>query len=169
MDKQEVNITKAIDEKIGEAIDKYIDVDYADDFGAYSTGFQRGVQWAIENRCLFMDCKIEIDKRQELSIKKTEDPYQFKDGDFVVIEGSRPVVFIYKGRRDRDTIFHHCFIASNGDVFYEDWIYAFDGVMRMAGPFEKKRLIKALADSGKRWNPDTFELEDIEDTPVGKL
>lgn len=159
---EQVDINKIIDKKIGDAIDKYIDDDSVDDYGSYASGFQRGIQWTVDNRCFFMGYKVEIDERYELSLKRTEEPCQFKDGDFVVFEGTRPIVFIYKERRDADTLFYHCFQSSDGYIFYDSWVYAFNGIMRMAGPFEKKRLINALAREGKRWNPDSLKFEDIE-------
>lgn len=166
MNEQEKQLNKTIDNMIGQALDKYVDVDSADDFGAYATGFQRGIQWGVENRFFFKGLKIEIDRRCEFTVKKTEEPCQFKDGDFVVIETNHPIVLIYKGERDLDTIFYHCFRSTDGYLFYDNWFYNFRSVIRRANPFEKKSLIADLAREGKRWNPDTLEFENIEGAHV---
>lgn len=150
---------KAIDDAIG----RWADDDHADDFGSYGTGFQRGVQWALNNRILFLGCKVEIDKHCDLSVIKVEPPL-FKDGDFVVIDTGRRTILIYKERRDLDTLYYHCFRSSDGYIFYDSWLYNFNSVIRMAAPWEKNSLIEDLAREGKRWNPDTLQIEDIEVT-----
>ena len=79
---------------------------------------------------------------------------KFKDGD-VVISNDKDVLIIFKEYTNEDTIESH-FNSANADNY--GWLTL---AFRLATPEEAQRLWDALAKQGKRWNPETKQVEPL--------
>ena len=80
---------------------------------------------------------------------------EFKKGD-VLISHDKEILIILKEYTDEDTI--ESYLNSTSGFSNYGWgIEAF----RLATPEEAQRLWDALAKQGKRWNPETMQVEDI--------
>ena len=81
-----------------------------------------------------------------------------KPGDVMINE--RGSVYIFKSVRDSGA-FHNLFawIGKNGRLSLPGWCYP----GRPATPKEAQPLWDALKKAGKRWNPETMQVEDVAD------
>lgn len=127
--------------------------------------------------------KVNDDIAQEV-IKKIEEHYggklnldtleiekqpEFKEGDIVVAEGDnlekKIFIFRYKMRdsySDERIYKSHITINPDGSLFHKLMFYLREDVTyRLATDSEKQQLFLALEKEGKRWNPDTKQIEDL--------
>ena len=79
---------------------------------------------------------------------------KFKDGD-VLISNDKDVLIMFKKYAYEDIVESY-FNSTDSDNY--GWIA---GAFRHATPEEAQRLWDALAKEGKRWNPETMQVEDI--------
>lgn len=98
----------------------------------------------------------EIESGVDSLMELVEEP-KYKDGDFVVCEFG--TILIFK-EADGDRMFDHAYLPSCGELVINK-VASYEGVKRHATTEEKKRMIDALAERGKRWNKDKKCIEDI--------
>lgn len=110
--------------------------------------------------------KIEEVKGGKLNLEtlEIEHPKQeFKDGDIVVAEEDNyydKVIFI---AAIKDTIVSKALINAryeDYEVHYNEYRFGPNRSFRLATDSEKQQLFDALAKGGRRWNPDTKQIED---------
>ena len=87
---------------------------------------------------------------------------EFKDGDICYSNnGCVKIIFIYKKVLSGNSIYCYSSLNSLNHLDKEtDWINS-NGNLRLATEEEKQKLFYALEKSGKRWNPETKQIEDI--------
>nr|DAG89187.1 MAG TPA: hypothetical protein [Crassvirales sp.] len=100
-----------------------------------------------------------------LETLEIEQPKQeFKDGDIVVAEEDNyydKVIFI---ATIKDDIVSKALINVRYEdykVYYNEYRFGHNRSLRLATYSEKQQLFSALAKKGKRWNPDTKQIEDL--------
>lgn len=121
--------------------------------------------------------KVNDDIAQEV-IKKIEEHYggklnletleiehpkqEFKDGDIMTIEDTEyKAIIIYKS--NGDCMFRSYAVIDNvyKKLGIDKIVNALGRCTRLATDSEKQELFSALAKEGKRWNPDTKQIEDL--------
>ena len=115
----------------------------------------------IENRC---GGKLNL---ETLKIEKAQP--EFKDGDIVFMKGIKGgyyanCIFILKGEyKDGDErAFYYAFYnADDKFVCAESGSTRVHYNLRLATDSEKQKLFDALAEGGKRWNPDTLQIVNL--------
>lgn len=87
---------------------------------------------------------------------------EFKDGDICYSNnGCVKIIFIYKKVLSGNSIYCYSSLNSLGCLDKEtDWINS-NGNLRLATEEEKQKLFDALKSKGKKWNPETKQIEDI--------
>ena len=93
---------------------------------------------------------------------------EFKDGDFCYFtSGSIDYIFIFKSRRDLDTLnFHAILQLRNGNPLkINDWVVAKPRVVRLASHEKKELLLKALKENSLRWDEEAKEILDLKWKP----
>lgn len=93
---------------------------------------------------------------------------EFKDGDIVFYENPDDEdvcssIFIFRGKQnDTPGFLYHAALNSDGFFNAKDGGFGiYEGKSRLATDSEKQQLFSALAKEGKRWNPDTKQIEDL--------
>lgn len=108
----------------------------------------------IENRC---GGKLNL---ETLEIEKQPN---FKDGDIVALVVRKCThIAIFQSRQEKYIGFH-AVLCQNDELLLEEPFREDDGdiELRPATDEERQRLFDALAKGGKRWNPDTLQIEDL--------
>ena len=99
-----------------------------------------------------------------LSTLQIEQPKQeFKDGDIFTLEESYfyiKTIGIFKGYNEEERIKVYAAYNVGRDIDYIN-VATYDRPIRLSTDSEKQQLIDALAKDGKRWNPDTKQIEDL--------
>lgn len=103
-----------------------------------------------------------------LETLKIEKQHEFKDGDIVFYENPDDEdvcssIFIFRGKQNHTPGFlYHAALNSDGFFNAKDGGFGiYEGKSRLATDSEKQQLFSALAKEGKRWNPDTKQIEDL--------
>ena len=107
----------------------------------------------------------------KLNLKTLEIEYpkqEFKDGDIVICSSRFTYVFIYKEKNEYNNPTDY-YVLLNGDGILSYNNRILDGKdleiygkhLRLATENEQQQLFDALAKEGKRWNPDTKQIEDL--------
>lgn len=87
---------------------------------------------------------------------------EYKEGDFLHSDWENEnITIIYRKRNCIHLYFHASKSNRTGLSFDKDGYWPDDGDFRLATESEKKELIDALAEVGKRWNADKKCIEDI--------
>ena len=81
-----------------------------------------------------------------------------KDGDIIMFGGGTDMTAIFQSYSDDGTFSAHIVYSGKLIPFKPGWI---NRNMRPATDAEKQRLFDALAREGKRWNPETKQIEDL--------
>ena len=91
-----------------------------------------------------------------------EQPKQeFKNGDILYMNGSRLIyIFKKKAQKSAATLYYASLDADYNSLYYNNAIEDVHG-SRLATNSEKQQLFSALEKEGKRWNPDTKQIEDL--------
>lgn len=88
---------------------------------------------------------------------------KFKKGDIVA---NRHFILPFMGRYENDAILFNCYYDINNRIArVKDEIGVGCGYIngyRLATPAEQQLLFDALAKEGKKWNPETLQIEDIQ-------
>lgn len=87
---------------------------------------------------------------------------EFKDGDIITIEDTEyKAIIIYKS--NGDCMFRSYAVIDNAckKLGIDKIVNALGRCTRLATDSEKQQLFDALAKEGKRWNPDTKQIEDL--------
>ena len=110
-------------------------------------------------------CKLNL---ETLEIEHTEPKQEFKDGDILFYENPEDEdvcssIFIFRGKQNHTPGFlYHAVLDSDGFFNAKDGEFEiYEGKSRLATDSEKQQLFAALAKEGKRWNPDTKQIEDL--------
>lgn len=105
---------------------------------------------------------------ETLEIEHTEPKQEFKDGDILFYENPEDEdvcssIFIFRGKQNHTPGFlYHAVLDSDGFFNAKDGEFEiYEGKSRLATDSEKQQLFSALAKEGKRWNPDTKQIEDL--------
>ena len=129
--------------------------------------------YKVENKGLIKDYLDTVEKRLggklNLDTLEIEKQPEFKEGDIVVAEGDnlekKIFIFRYKMRdsySDERIYKSHITINPDGSLFHKLMFYLREDVTyRLATDSEKQQLFLALEKEGKRWNPDTKQIEDL--------
>ena len=105
----------------------------------------------------------EIESGVDSLMELVEDP-RYKDGDFLHSDWNGKNITIIYRKINGNHLYYHvaksnlAVLSFNKDSFWSD-----DGDFRLATESEKKELIDALAEVGKRWNAEKKCIEDIPD------
>ena len=103
----------------------------------------------------------EIESGVDSLMELVEDP-RYKDGDFLHSDWNGKNITIIYRKINGNHLYYHvaksnlAVLSFNKDSFWSD-----DGDFRLATESEKKELIDALAEVGKRWNAEKKCIEDI--------
>lgn len=139
----------------------------------YKDGAYRQGLWLVSN-----DFRKVSDNIAQEIIKKVEEHYggklnletleiehpkqEFKDGDIITIEDTEyKAIIIYKS--NGDFMFRSYAVINNvyKKLGIDKIVNALGRCTRLATDSEKQQLFDALAKEGKRWNPDTKQIEDL--------
>lgn len=156
-----------------------------DDYTEFSASFEykdgtcRRNLWLVSN-----DFRKVSDNIAQEIIKKVEEHYggklnletleieqpkhEFKDGDIVTLKipNLKKNIRIFKEVVNKKMHENHYYVGFNFDddgrpiQIFKDY-YAYTDNDRPATDSEKQQLFSALAKEGKRWNPDTKQIEDL--------
>lgn len=99
---------------------------------------------------------------ETLEIEHTEPKQEFKDGDIITIEDTEyKAIIIYKS--NGDCMFRSYAVIDNAykKLGIDKIVNALGRCTRLATNSEKQQLFSALEKEGKRWNPDTKQIEDL--------
>lgn len=99
---------------------------------------------------------------ETLEIEHTKPKQEFKDGDIITIEDTEyKAIIIYKS--NGDCMFRSYAVIDNcyKKLGIDKIVNALGRCTRLATDSEKQKLFSALAKKGKRWNPDTKQIEDL--------
>lgn len=145
----------------------------------YKDGTYRQNLWFVSN-----DFRKVSDNIAQEIIKKVEEHYggklnletleieqpkrEFKDGDIVTLKipNLKKNIRIFKEVVNKKMHENHYYVGFNFDddgrpiQIFKDY-YAYTDNDRPATDSEKQQLFSALAKEGKRWNPDTKQIEDL--------
>ena len=87
---------------------------------------------------------------------------EFKDGDVLISERVGWAIYIYRKTDKPKMGYFYCLLDSRlGLSFFDSNHYGYTPTARLATPEEAQRLWDALAKEGKRWNPETMQVESI--------
>lgn len=138
----------------------------------YKDGTYRQNLWFVSN-----DFRKVSDNIAQEIIKKVEEHYggklnletleiekpkqEFKDGDILYMNGCR-LIYIFKKKiqKSASTLYYASLDADYNSLYYNNAVEDVHG-SRLAIEEEKQQLFDALAKEGKRWNPDTKQIEDL--------
>ena len=96
---------------------------------------------------------------ETLEPEKTQS--EFKDGDILYMNGCRLIyIFKKKVQKSAATLYYASLDADYNSLYYNNAMEDVHG-SRLATEEEKQQLFDALAKEGKRWNPDTKQIEDF--------
>ena len=144
----------------------------------YKDGAYRQGLWLVSNdfRKVSDNIAQEIIKKVEehyggklnLETLEIEKQYEFKDGDIVTLKipNLKKNIRIFKEVVNKKMHENHYYVGFNFDddgrpiQIFKDY-YAYTDNDRPATDSEKQQLFSALAEEGKRWNPDTKKIEDL--------
>lgn len=98
-----------------------------------------------------------------IRIEPIDERQEFEKGDILYhnTDGILEWVFIYTHKDGNSYIGLNCVCLQSG-YYYYDYSNYITKEIRIATPEEQQLLFDALAKEGKRWNPDTLEIENIE-------
>ena len=99
---------------------------------------------------------------ETLEIEHTEPKQEFKDGDIITIEDTEyKAIIIYKS--NGGCMFRSYALIDNvyNQLGIDKIVNALGRCTRLATDLEKQQLFSALEKEGKRWNPDTKQIEDL--------
>ena len=99
---------------------------------------------------------------ETLEIEHTEPKQEFKDGDIITIEDTEyKAIIIYKS--NGGCMFRSYALIDNAckKLGIDKIVNALGRCTRLATDLEKQQLFSALEKEGKRWNPDTKQIEDL--------
>lgn len=86
---------------------------------------------------------------------------EFKEGDILYMNGSRLIyIFKKKAQKSAATLYYASLGTDYNSLYYNNAMEDVHG-SRLATDSEKQQLFDALAKEGKRWNPDTKQIEDL--------
>lgn len=86
---------------------------------------------------------------------------EFKDGDILYMNGCRLIyIFKKKAQKSAATLYYASLDTDYNSLYYNNATEDVNG-SRLATDSEKQQLFDALAKEGKRWNPDTKQIEDL--------
>lgn len=119
-----------------------------------------------DEKQLLIDAMGKDGKRWNAEKLTVEDitQHKFKDGDFLHSDwGNENITIIYRnGNGDGNKLYYHVSKSNSiGLSFKKDGFWSDYGDFRLATESEKKELIDALAEVGKRWNAEKKCIEDI--------
>ena len=107
-----------------------------------------------------MNEEISFSRMVEMLNEKVEEP-RFKDGDFLHSDWESENITIICSKIIWDYIYYHASKSNDAGLSFEKNTYWPDyGDFRLATESEKKELIDALAEVGKRWNAEKLCVED---------
>ena len=87
---------------------------------------------------------------------------KFKDGDVLIDEQTGWAIYVYRKTDKPGNGYFYCLFDSLLGLRLDDSKhYGYTSTARHATPEEAQRLWDALAKQGKRWNPETMEVEKI--------
>ena len=87
---------------------------------------------------------------------------KFKDGDVLIDEQTGWAIYVYRKTDKPGNGYFYCLFDSLLGLSLDDSKhYGYTSTARLATPEEAQRLWEALAKQGKRWNPETMEVEKI--------
>lgn len=99
-----------------------------------------------------------------VSVEMVKERYMPKDGDFVTCgEGYRLWVIIYKHTEHDPYECSYYYVKKNmglDTIMLDDYCNVQD-TLRPSTEEERQELLDALAKEGKRWNPNTKQIEDV--------
>lgn len=129
--------------------------------------------YKVEDKSLIKDYLDTVEKRLggklNLETLEIEQPKrEFKDGDIVTLKipNLKKNIRIFKEVVNKKMHENHYYVGFNFDddgrpiQIFKDY-YAYTDNDRPATDSEKQQLFSALAKEGKRWNPDTKQIEDL--------
>lgn len=86
---------------------------------------------------------------------------EFKDGDILYMNGCCLIyIFKKKVQKSATTLYYASLDTDYNSLYYNNAMEDVHG-SRLATDSEKQQLFDALAKEGKRWNPDTKQIEDL--------
>lgn len=107
-------------------------------------------------------CKASIDFEKRVVVIESEKP-KFKRGDIVV---SGYFILPFMGINENEAVLFNCYYSTcNRRVTVKDKVEVGCGYFSeymLATPSEQLLLFDALAKEGKKWNPETLQIEDIQ-------
>ena len=112
--------------------------------------------------------EISFSQMVEIMNERAEEP-KFKEGDFLHSDWESGNVAIICRKINGSHIYYHASKSKHiGLVFDKGGFWTDDVGFRLATESEKKELIDALAEVGKRWNAENLCVEDIPKTKFKK-
>lgn len=107
-------------------------------------------------------CKASIDFEKRVVVIESEKP-KFKKGDIII---SKYFILPYMGFTENEAVLFSCYYhINNHTTKVENKIKVGCGYITEyspATPRQKQLLFDALAKEGKKWNPTTLQIENIE-------
>ena len=130
--------------------------------------------YKVEDKSLIKDYLNTVEKRLggklNLETLQIESPKQeFKDGDILSFDGRfiKRDILVFEKVEDGQ-LYSRILLKGNGELFPCKYNFNINikwslthGDLRLATESEKKQLFDALAKGGKKWNPDTLQIEDL--------
>ena len=87
---------------------------------------------------------------------------RFEDGNILIDEQTGWAIYVYRKTDKPEEGYFYCLFDSLLGLSLDDSKhYGYTSTARLATPEEAQRLWDALAKQGKRWNPETMQVEEI--------
>ena len=144
------------------------EVEYDNGTTVFSTNDFKGIEAEDVAQTYINTIEERFCGKLNLETLEIEKQHEFKDGDIVFYENPDDEdvcssIFIFRGKQNHTPGFlYHAALNSDGFFNAKDGGFGiYEGKSRLATDSEKQQLFSALAKEGKRWNPDTKQIEDL--------
>lgn len=144
------------------------EVEYDNGTTVFSTNDFKGIEAEDVAQTYINTVEERLGGKLNLETLEIEKQHEFKDGDIVFYENPDDEdvcssIFIFRGKQNHTQGFlYHATLDSDGFFNAKDGGFGiYEGKSRLATDSEKQQLFSALAKEGKRWNPDTKQIEDL--------